>query len=216
MALRFQCQSPTSVPHKQSCSHRSLTYVDDRHRNNVVQLSRIHYLLRTGSLIGCASEEPPFPFHNVLNDTAALPVGTGSLSSTATQPSNNASMCQVIPLGLGPVDGGPPNPDVYSTACSCSNLFSSHAATIISTFANRVGPVTETLTSFTDTSYEPPDNCCIKCWISARDVQIMYWPVETETPKPKNATYGYNATSTYHATLTATPSTYTLTSDGQT
>lgn len=34
----------------------------------------------------------------------------------------NVSMCQVEQNGLGPGEGGPRNPDAYSTACSCSDL----------------------------------------------------------------------------------------------
>ena len=128
-------------------------------------------------------------------------------------------MCQVQNNGLGPIDGGPPNPDVYSTACSCSDLYSAHASTLISTFQDRVGPVTETLTTFTDSSYQPPDNCCIKCWISASDVQIIYWPVETAPPDWRNGTAttsGWNATSALprSSTITAAPTPYHLVQDG--
>ena len=129
-------------------------------------------------------------------------------------------MCQVIPLGLGPVDGGPPNPGVYSTACSCSELVSAHATTITSTFQDRVGPVTETLTTFTDTSYQPPDNCCIKCWIDSKEVQIIYWPVDEPTLQNQSANgtvngNGWNATATVQdSTITAAPTPYSIVQDG--
>lgn len=30
-------------------------------------------------------------------------------------------------------------------------------------------------------SSRPPQDCCIQCWITARDVQVFYWPVEIDT-----------------------------------
>ena len=126
-------------------------------------------------------------------------------------------MCEVIHEGLGPIDGGPPNPDVYSTACSCNALVSAHASTATSTFRYSLDTVTETLTTFTDASYIPPDNCCIKCWITANDVQIIYWPVETSAPTRENATLAssrWKANSTSESgTITAAPSPYTLVQD---
>lgn len=62
-------------------------------------------------------------------------------------------MCQVEPNGLGPVDGGPPNPDVYSTACSCSDLVHSFASGIPSPYR-----YLQTLTAFeTLTTVEDPN-----------------------------------------------------------
>ena len=161
---------------------------------------------------------PPFPFGNVVNVSIPYSTSFGASPNIATNLNGNASMCPVIAQGLGPVDGGPPHPGRFSTACSCSKLFSSHAATILSRFTNRSGAMTQTITTFTDSTYQPPENCCIRCWVGAREVQVLYWPIETGAPKSKRAaTLVRNQTAlAQNTTLSAPPSTYILTSDGKT
>lgn len=66
------------------------------------------------------------------NTTSSRVPATDNPYSTMTH--SNVSMCQVEQNGLGPVDGGPPNPDVYSTACSCSDLIRSHVSEIPSPY----------------------------------------------------------------------------------
>ena len=78
--------------------------------------------------------------------------GTGHSYTTSASP--NVSMCQVEQNGLGPVDGGPPDPDVYSTACSCSNLIHSFVSEIPSPYRylNTLTAV-ETLPAVKDPNY---------------------------------------------------------------
>ena len=127
-------------------------------------------------------------------------------------------MCDVVPTGLGPVDGYPGMDGAYySTACSCSELVNSLAVTSTSTFTNRVGPVTETLTTVTDTAFSPPRDCCIKCWVDAEDVEILYWPVETAYSSLGNSTVSaHNGTGLARRTISGPPGAYSIVSDGMT
>ena len=43
-------------------------------------------------------------------------------------------MCAVEHHGLGPLGDGPPRPEDYSTACSCSDLIRSFASTTLSPY----------------------------------------------------------------------------------
>ena len=61
----------------------------------------------------------------------------------------------------------------------------------------------------TDPAYIPPQDCCVECLITAKDVQILYWPVET-------ASNANNMSKTANLSITAAPTPYTLISDGQT
>ncbi len=67
-----------------------------------------------------------------LNATSSPFPATSDSYTTSASP--NVSMCQVEQNGLGPVDGGPLNPDVYSTACLCSNLIHSFVSEIPSPY----------------------------------------------------------------------------------
>ena len=46
---------------------------------------------------------------------------------------------------------------------------------------------TTILTGPLPTSYIIPGNCCVKCGVTAKDVRLFYWPIETDA---KNATSG--------------------------
>ena len=52
-------------------------------------------------------------------------------------------MCAVAQNGLAPIGGGPPEPEDFSTACSCSNLLGSFASVVTSPYVYR-----DTLTAF--------------------------------------------------------------------
>ena len=131
---------------------------------------------------------------------------------TGTQPS--ASMCPVVANGLAPIGDGPPRPGYYSTACSCNAIVSSvvTAGPTVVTGMNSDGSLwseTESVSMVTDPAYVPPRDCCVECLITAKDVQILYWPVETV----KNAN---NLSTTANLTTTAAPTPYSLVSNGQT
>ena len=59
---------------------------------------------------------------------------TGTVGSPSTLAHSNASMCAVVHNGLGPIGDGPPRPEDYSTACSCSDLIRSFASTTLSPY----------------------------------------------------------------------------------
>ncbi len=110
--------------------------------------------------------------------------GTSGYVSTGTQPSASASMCPVQAHGLAPIGNGPPSPEQFSTACSCNAIASSVVTTAptIVTGMNSDGSLwsqTATVKTVTDPSYTPPRDCCVQCVVSAKDVQILYWPIET-------------------------------------
>lgn len=96
-------------------------------------------------------------------------------------------MCQVQAHGLAPVGDGPPGPGIYSTACSCDAIVSSvvtEAPTVVIGM-NKDGSLwsaTETISTVLDPAFTPPTDCCVECLITAADVQILYWPVETASP----------------------------------
>lgn len=146
------------------------------------------------------------------NSTITPMAGTGGRLRTGTQPS--ASMCPVQQNGLGPIGDGPPHPAYYSTACSCNAIVSSRVTTgpTIVTGMNSDGSLwseTQSVKIVTDPSYIPPRDCCVECLITAKDVQILYWPVET-TSSPNNLSTVANASTT------AAPMPYSLVTDGQT
>ena len=43
------------------------------------------------------------------------------------------------------------------------------------------------------TSYTVPENCCVKCGVTASDVRLLFWPIETSV---KNTSGTTEATST--------------------
>ena len=63
-------------------------------------------------------------------------------------------------------------------------------------------------------SYSVPSDCCVKCGVTAKDVRLLFWPVETSA---KNATGNWiSPTSTPHGLvvdgftlLVQTPDLYT-------
>lgn len=61
--------------------------------------------------------------------------GTAGAYRTTAHP--NVSMCAVVPNGLAPIGGGPPEPEDFSTACSCSDLIHSFASLIPSPYLYR-------------------------------------------------------------------------------
>ena len=147
----------------------------------------------------------------VANATITPMAGSSGRLYTGTQPS--PSMCAVQANGLAPIGDGPPSPEEYSTACSCNAIVSSVVTmgmtTVTGMDANgSLWSETEPVKTVTDPSYVPPQDCCVECLITAKDVQILYWPVET-------ASSGNNQ-STTNMTSPAAQTPYTLISDGQT
>lgn len=70
---------------------------------------------------------------------------------------------------------------------------------------------TETVSTVTDPSYTPPRDCCVQCLVSAKDVQILYWPIETAT-SANNLSTASNLSIT--AAPTAAPTPYSFVSNG--
>lgn len=94
-----------------------------------------------------------------------------------------------------------------STACSCSDLLKSAEATYGSTttFTPYLASTPATITTLSlplPTSYIIPENCCVKCGVTANEVRLLYWPIETDA---KNATSN---------PITTAPIPYTLVSEG--
>ncbi len=128
-------------------------------------------------------------------------MGTASAQpNTVSQ--TNASMCAVQAHGLAPIGDGPPGPADFSTACSCNAIVSS-VVTVAPTVVvgmNSDGSLwsaTETVSTVTNPAYTPPTDCCVECLITAADVQILYWPVETVTPN--------NVSTANNLSITAAP-----------
>lgn len=141
--------------------------------------------------------------------------GTSGYVSTGTQPSASASMCPVQAHGLAPIGNGPPSPEQFSTACSCIAIASSVVTTAptIVTGMNSDGSLwsqTATVKTVTDPSYTPPRDCCVQCVVSAKDVQILYWPIETAT-KAGNLSTANNVSIT--AAPAAAPTPYSFVSN---
>lgn len=126
-------------------------------------------------------------------------------------------MCPVPHQGLAPIGNGPPRPAEYETACSCNAIVSSMVTSklITVTGMNSDGSLwseTASVKAVATPSFTPPRDCCVECIISAKDVQIIYWPIEI-------ATAAGNSSATHNLSMTAapTPTTpYTLVEDGMT
>lgn len=101
--------------------------------------STLTHNMNTAISIKANSTSYPFPATN---------------NSHATLGHSNVSMCQVEQTGMGSVEGSPPNADIYSTACSCSDLIHSLAFGISSPsrYLRTLTPV-ETPTTVKDQSY---------------------------------------------------------------
>ena len=98
-------------------------------------------------------------------------------------------------------------PTPGSTACSCSKLLTSAEAqygtaeSISNAYFSRWDYYTTIKTSL-PASYNVPADCCVKCGVTAHDVQLHFWPVETSTKGVANAS------------TTNAPTPYSLVSDG--
>ena len=95
------------------------------------------------------------------------------------------------------------------TACSCTTVLSSAVSKygLVTSYSYFIASKWFTTTSLTGplpTSYIVPDDCCVKCGVTAKDVRLFYWPIETDA---KNATSG-------STTMTTTSSPYGFISDG--
>lgn len=78
-------------------------------------------------------------------NTTAFPFrGNTDPYSTIAHP--NVSMCAVVQNGFIPDGGGPPGPEDYSTACSCSDLIHSFASLVPDPYPDQY--VSDTITSF--------------------------------------------------------------------
>lgn len=135
---------------------------------------------------------------------------------TGTQAS--ASMCPVQQNGLAPIGDGPPEPADYSTACSCNAIVSSVVTNGLTTVTgmNSDGSLwseTGTVKTVTDPTYTPPQDCCVQCLVSAKDVQILYWPIETAT-STNNLSTANNLSAIVTPSTTAAPSSYSFVSNG--
>ncbi|KAL6720091.1 hypothetical protein ACLMJK_002012 [Lecanora helva] len=165
--------------------------------------------LLVASIDAAPSASPP---KYAANSTITPKAGTSGGFRTGAQPS--ASMCEVTRNGLAPIGDGPPNPAVYSTACSCNAIVSKHVGTVqtVVTGMNSDGSLwseTQPVKAVTDAGFIPPKDCCVECLITAKDVQILYWPVET-------AGAANNLTTAANFSTTAAPTPYSLVSNGQT
>ena len=134
--------------------------------------------------------------------------------NTGTQPS--ASMCAVQANGLAPIGDGPPEPADYSTACSCNAIVSSvvTVAPTVVTGMNSDGSLwseTATVKTVTNLGYTPPTDCCVECLITAADVQILYWPVETASTNNLSTANNLSIT-----TAPPTPTSYSYVENGVT
>ena len=78
-----------------------------------------------------------------INFNATSPLSQGTVSPYSNSAHPSASMCAVAQNGLAPIGGGPPEPEDFSTACSCSNLLGSFASVVTSPYVYR-----DTLTAF--------------------------------------------------------------------
>ena len=152
----------------------------------------------------------------VANSTITSPLGTSRYLTTGTQAS--ASMCPVQQNGLAPIGDGPPAPAYYSTACSCNAIVSSVVTDGLTTVTgmNSDGSLwseTATVKTVTDPTYTPPQDCCVQCLVSAKDVQILYWPIETAT-STNNLSAANNLSAIVAPSTTAAPTPYSFVSNG--
>ena len=72
---------------------------------------------------------------------------------------------------------------------------------------------TATVKTVTDPTYTPPRDCCVQCLVSAKDVQILYWPIETAT-SGNNRSAANNLSATVAPSTTAAPTPYSFVSNG--
>ncbi len=84
------------------------------------------------------------------------------------------------------------------TACSCTALLTSAESkygSLNSIFDADASTwvMTPTLTGPLPSSYMVPDDCCVKCGVTAKEVRLFYWPIETDA---KNSTSGATTTTT--------------------
>ena len=123
--------------------------------------------------------------------TASQGLGGATKTGAASNPSSSVEMCAVIPNGLAPIGDGPPSPQNYATACTCDDIVNC----VVTTFPTVImgmdsnGSVwssADTVSSANDPMYTPPEDCCVQCLVSAVDVQIIYWPIETDPPIVQN------------------------------
>lgn len=92
-------------------------------------------------------------------------------------------MCAVVQNALAPIGNGPPPPADYSTACSCDAIVCSVVAEGLTTMPSKSSDgscwsETATVKTVPDLANTPRD-CCVECLVTAKDVQTIYWPVET-------------------------------------
>ena len=137
---------------------------------------------------------------------------------TGAQPS--ASMCPVQANGLAPIGDGPPGPQQFSTACSCNAIVSSVVTSALTTVTGMhsdgsLWSETATVKTVTDPTFTPPQDCCVQCLVSAKDVQILYWPVGTAT-SGNNLSTANNLSAIAMPLTTAVPTPYSFVSNGVT
>ncbi|KAK0516133.1 hypothetical protein JMJ35_000736 [Cladonia borealis] len=87
------------------------------------------------------------------------------------------------------------------TACSCTAELSSAESKFgsLSSYSFIGASAWVTTTTLPDplpTSYTVPEDCCVKCGVTAKEVRLFYWPIETDT---KNATSGSTTMTTKSA-----------------
>ncbi|KAM0794385.1 hypothetical protein BDR22DRAFT_977776 [Usnea florida] len=86
-------------------------------------------------------------------------------------------------------------PTKGSTACSCTAVLTSaedNYGVVASDYVFQAGTL-EAITSLKlplPASYSVPSDCCVKCGVTAKDVRLLFWPVETSA---KNATSNWIA-----------------------
>ena len=95
-------------------------------------------------------------------------------------------------------------PTKGSTACSCTAVLTSaehNYGVEASDYVMQAGTL-EAITSLKlplPASYSVPSDCCVKCGVTAKDVRLLFWPVEISA---KNATSNWiSATSTPHGLI---------------
>ena len=130
---------------------------------------------------------------------ATSPSRIGTVGSSSTTPYSNASMCAVEHHGLAPLGDGPPMPEDYSTACSCSDLIRSFASTTLSPYM-----VMHNITEFeTITTIENPKYLYV--WNPAESHIYLIRPVPIlrnvlETPPYDKSVFSCPTPSSYMAT----------------
>lgn len=127
------------------------------------------------------------PSKYAFNSTSATPLPT--VYATGTTPSSNFTCLQPDFMG-------------FTAACSCMSAFAEFQATnAVATTSSNSGlqpPASTTQTNSDVNNYVVPSDCC-RCYPMASRVQVLFWPVETNTTGP---------------TITPAPQPYELTSDG--